>query len=247
MKQLWGLARLVLTAVVLGTGVLIVLVAGLLPLRIRRRRPAAWVAMGMARLFNRLYNIQVVCPAPTTLRHHRGFIFPNHLSFLDVVVLQSLMPTRFLSMAAVRNYPLIGWLAVAIGTIFVVREDDQSRRQARDAIVQSYQQEADPPIVLFPEGKLGPGDRLLPFRHGAFEMAVEHGIAFVPCVLKYTPLAVALWRSGTIVGAVWQLAQMQTPLRVEVTPLAVVQPQPGDDPVVLAQATQQAMEKAFGS
>jgi len=245
MQKILGLFRLLLALIVLIVGVLLVLLACLWPWRVQQCRLAAWVTVWIVRSFNRIFAIQVICPDAAKLRRHQGLIFPNHLSYLDIITLLSLRPMRFLSMAAVRNYPLIGWIAQAIGTVFVVREDENSRHQAREAIVASFAQEPDPPIVLFPEGKLGLGNQLLPFRHGAFELAVEHGIAFLPCVLRYTPLEVATWQHGGLWVSVWRLAQFSGSLQIEVIPLTVVQPGAEDDPVQLATMTQQAMEQAF--
>jgi 1-acyl-sn-glycerol-3-phosphate acyltransferase len=245
MKQILGITRLAATLVILIISTLIILLIGWLPWRIQQRRPAAWVTTLMARAFTFIFNLKVTCIDSEKLYQHRGFIFPNHLSYLDIIVLVSLMPVRFLSMAEVRRYPLIGWIAIAIGTVFVARENEHSRQQARDAIVQSFAKEPNPPVVLFPEGKMGPGDQLLPFRHGAFEIAVEHGIAFLPCVLRYTPLAITQWHSGGLVTPIWQLAQFTGPLHVEVIPLAVVQPAADSDPIQLAKKTHRVIEQVL--
>ncbi len=247
MQQILAIIRLAVALVILIVGALLVLLACLWPWRVQKCRPAAWVTVWLARGFCRLFNVRVHCAEPTQLRQHQGLIFPNHLSYLDIIVLLSITPVRFLSMAAVRNYPLIGWIAHAIGTVFVVREDENSRQQARQAIVQSLAEEPDPPLVLFPEGKIGKGDRLLPFRHGAFEIAVEHGIAFLPCVLRYTPLEITAWHDGHLLAPVWALAKFPGPLRVEVKPLTVVQPEPVDDPVQLVAMTEQRMAAALGA
>lgn len=245
MSQFLGIIRLLMALIALIVGALLVLVACLWPWRVQRCRPAAWVTVWLARCFNRIFAIQVICPDAAKLRGHQGLIFPNHLSYLDIITLMSLMPVRFLSMAAVRNYPLIGWIAHAIGTVFVVREDENSRQQARAAIVDSFAKEPDPPLVLFPEGKIGKGDQLLPFRHGAFEIAVENSITFLPCVIRYRPLEVAAWHNGSLFTPVWQLARFSGSLRVEVIPLEAVQPGIEDDPVQLVAMTQQTMQKVF--
>jgi len=245
MPIILALLRLAIALIVLVVGALLVLLACLWPWRVQRCRPAAWVTVWLARCFNRIFAIQVICPDAAKLRSHQGLVFPNHLSYLDIIALMSLLPVRFLSMAAVRNYPLIGWIAHAIGTVFVVREDENSRQQARESIVDSFEKEPDPPIVLFPEGKLGPGDQLLPFRHGAFEIAVENGIAFLPCVIRYTPLEVAAWHKGGLFTPVWQLARFSGSLQVEVIPLEAVQPGIEDDLVQLVAMTQQRMQTVF--
>ncbi|MFN8488962.1 MAG: 1-acyl-sn-glycerol-3-phosphate acyltransferase [Caldilineaceae bacterium] len=245
MQQILGILRLAVALVVLIVGALLVLLACLWPWRVQKCRPAAWVTVWLARGFCRLFNLRVHCAEPAKLRQHRGLIFPNHLSYLDIIVLLSITPVRFLSMAAVRDYPLIGWIAHAIGTVFVVREDENSRQQARTAIVQSLASEPEPPLVLFPEGKIGQGAELLPFRHGAFEIAIEHGIAFLPCGLRYTPLRIAAWHNGHLLTPLWQLAQFPGPLQVEVLPLTGMKPPVNADPGQMAEAIRQAMAQAL--
>lgn len=241
-RQVFGVGRMALALVTLVVGLVVVLAIGWWPGRIRGCRPAAWVAVGMSRMFATLFHIKVICHDREKLVKHRGFLFPNHDSFIDIIVLLSVMPFRFLSMAEVRSYPLIGLLAAAIGTVFVQREDKNSRSAARSALLTSLQEEPQPPIVVFPEGKIAPGDPLLPFRHGSFVLACENQIAFLPCALRYRPADLTPWAHGEGIGvAVWQLAQAGRSLYAEVIPLEPVQPQPEDDPAQLALAARQAI------
>jgi 1-acyl-sn-glycerol-3-phosphate acyltransferase len=237
---------LVLLTLVVGVGV--ILLVGWWPGRIRHCRPAGWVAVGMSRIFVWLFHIKVVFQAQEKLASHHGFLFANHDSFVDIMVLLSLMPFRFLSMAEVHSYPLIGLIAAAIGTVFVQRADKNSRTEARSALVTSLRQEPHPPLVVFPEGKLAPGDEVLPFRFGAFALACENQIAFLPCALRYRPADLTPWAHGEgLALAVWRLAQAGQPLYAEVIPLSPVQPQPTDDPEQLAVTTRQAIAAAIGA
>ena len=80
-----------------------------------------------------------------------------------------------------------------LGTIFVQRSDPNSRKQARAEVAKALQADPQPPVVIFPEGRLGPGTKMLPFRNGAF-IASENGISLLPCAVRYRPLEVAWWR-----------------------------------------------------
>ena len=62
-------------------------------------------------------------PDPQTIVQHRGFVFSNHVSFFDTLVMAYLLPMRFISKAEVKKWPFIGWIAAATGTQFVDRED----------------------------------------------------------------------------------------------------------------------------
>jgi 1-acyl-sn-glycerol-3-phosphate acyltransferase len=248
MKQLLGIERIVITLIVLLLGVIVILGASLLPIRVQGHRPAAWVAVGLARMFNVIYNVKVIAHHPEMLRRHRGFIFANHQSYLDALAFLSLMPVRFLAAAEVRNYPLVGWIAAAIGTIYVQRADRDSRRQARNELIERFLQEPDPPIVLFPEGKLGPGDQPLPFRHGAFALANEHAVPYLLCAIHCQPLAIAAWRGAQgegLAAAIWRLARYRAPVQITVEPLLFVCEAPGAEAARLAETALQAIRIAL--
>lgn len=248
MQLVVGVGRVLLAVLALIVGALLILLIGWLPVRIRGCRPAAWVAVGLARLFLFLFHIKVLCPEVASLQVHRGFIFPNHDSYLDILVLSSITPVRFLSMAAVRNYPLIGMMAAAIGTVFVDREDAASRKAARSSLAATLRYEPHPPIVVFPEGKIQPGDAVLPFRYGAFALACENQVAYLPCALRYRPWELVTWHhSESLVTALWRLACARQPLYAELMPLPVVAPAPGADPAQLAETARQAIERAIAA
>jgi 1-acyl-sn-glycerol-3-phosphate acyltransferase len=176
-------------------------------------------------------------------------ILPNHVSLLDTLALLSVTPVRFLGAAEILAYPVIGWIAASIGTVFVARTDRQSRQRARSDIVAALHADPYPPIVLFPEGRLGPGDRLYPFRYGAFALAVEHGVAYLPCALRYRPLAVARWHGAAgeeLWPAAWRLACHTGPVLAEVMPLVQVLPEGDADPAQLAAGAQTAIAAALG-
>lgn len=243
-----ALRHLVVSLLLLLT-VLAVAGASLLPGRIRRCRPALWLVVGYVRLALAVYGVKIICPERAIIRHHEGLVFINHLSHLDAMAWLSLGPARSLAAVELRRYPLVGRLADAVGTVYVNRSDQASRRQARNAVAAAVRHEPYPALVIAPEGKLGPGDRLLPFRHGAFAIAVEQRIPVLLCTLHYTPLEVAIWHGGqgeTMQQAFWRLGQLSEPMQVEINIVERLHPQPGDDPAALAEHAQQVMSRVLG-
>ena len=234
-----GVLRFAVAIPVVIVGAVVVLLTVLFPVRIRGARLSLWIVVGLCRLFVVLFGIRLRCTDPEALKQHRGLVFINHLSYLDPLIVEAVAPTRFLSTAGVRALPFIGWIAQSIGTVFVNRGDDESRTASRDAVVRKLRTQTTPPITLAPEGQIGPGYPVLPFRHGAFEIAVEAGVPILPVVLQFDPLDTAAWLKGEwIPKAVWRLAARTTPFAATVTPLAPIQPQPGDDFAALASITE---------
>lgn len=113
----------------------------------------------------------------------------NHQSMYDVPILAELYPeeTVVIGKRELRRIPFFGWLYAVTGNILIDRRDNPSAvgrlREAEEAIIQRGVS-----VWIFPEGTRAtePG-RLLPFKKGAFYMAVAAGAPLVPIVVE--PLA----------------------------------------------------------
>ncbi|NJN53866.1 MAG: hypothetical protein HC804_03375 [Anaerolineae bacterium] len=171
--------RLVMGGSLLVTAAILVVLAALVPFRVRGYRLSFLVLCRFVRALLNVLHVEVVCPEAERLATFEGFVFPNHVSYLDILVLLSVTPVSFLAKDEVRRMPLIGWIAKAIGCVFVERTDKASREAARHTLSRiSYH----PPIVLYPEGQRGQGTELLPFRYGAFEIVTDvRGRFFALC------------------------------------------------------------------
>ncbi len=243
-----GLARFAVMVPALLVGTAAVLLASLLPGRIRGARPALWAAIGLTRLFLLVFGVRLQCTGPEAIRRHAGLLFINHLSYLDPLAVLAVGPARFLSAAGVRTIPLIGWMATGVGTVFVNRGDEGSRAASREALVGKLRHRAYPPIVVAPEGQIGPGGRVLPFRHGAFEVAAAAAVPVLPVVVTFDPLEAAAWHPGeSIPRAAWRLAARTRRVTATLTPLPLLHPSPSDDVRVLARQLEAAYDAALGS
>lgn len=109
----------------------------------------------------RLLNLRVeIRGAPAAERPL--LILSNHVSWLDIVVLGSLMPLSFVAKAEVATWPVFGFLARMQRTVFA----DRTRRTATRGIagdIAARLRRGDP-IVLFAEGTTSNGGEVLPFR-----------------------------------------------------------------------------------
>mgnify|MGYP001204498695 CR=1 FL=1 len=54
----------------------------------------------------------------------RAFV-SNHISFLDIIVLNSIIPSNFVAKSEIKSWPVIGHLAGKTGTIFIKRGDTE--------------------------------------------------------------------------------------------------------------------------
>ena len=239
MSFIRGYYRLSLSCLLLIIGAVFVVITSYLPITIKKVPIQLRLAQIMVQAILRILNVRVRCPEPEKLRGFEGFFFPNHLSYLEILALFSIMPTRFLAKAEIRGWPLVGAVATAVGCVFVQRGDKQSRQAARQALTQV---DPFPPITIFPEGKRGPGNKLLPFRYGAFEIVIQGGFAFLPIAASFSHLQVAIWhRHENIVKGLWRLASQKERITVNLVPLEPCQPNPDDDPAALAETVHKEM------
>jgi 1-acyl-sn-glycerol-3-phosphate acyltransferase len=109
----------------------------------------------------------------------------NHTSYLDVLLLLSLLPTpryRFVAKRELSQVPLLGALLKRLGTTFVERDD--VRQSVDDARAIETLGHEDRALVAFPEGKLNRRPGLSAFRTGLFQAATAAGVPVIPVVIR---------------------------------------------------------------
>lgn len=145
----------------------------------RGRRVVAW-----ARKLLAIVRVRVtVHGRPPAVRGEGALIVANHVSWLDIHVLHSLIPSRFVSKAEVRDWPLIGWMAEQAGTLFLDRRKKADARRVNETMAALLRQGEC--LALFPEGTTTDGTRLLPFYPSLLQPAVVAGARVWPAVIRY--------------------------------------------------------------
>jgi 1-acyl-sn-glycerol-3-phosphate acyltransferase len=238
MSIIRGTLRFTIIFITLFVVGLIIPLTAWIPIRYKRVRLSAWFVPWMVRFFFIVLNVRFHCDEADRYRQHEGFVFPNHGSYFDILMMMHIMPMRFLSNHKVRRWPVIGWIAIAIGTLFVDRGNKGSRHEARLSLanVERY-----PPIVLFPEGGIDRQGKLQPFRFGAFEIAAHGSAPYIPTAIFYDRADIIAWGDESIFTAVWRLTSRSGPIHAHLIPLPTVYPTPTDDPQTLAEAAQTAI------
>ena len=148
---------------------------------------ACWsVGRTVSRWFLQLSGIPVVARGLENLPHGRPVVLAvNHTSYLDAVVLLSLLEHRGYAFIAKREFEenfLMRTLLAGFGTRFIERFDVAKSAEHANALVLAAQQGAS--LIVFPEGTLKRATGLMPFRTGAFQAAAQAGIAVVPVALR---------------------------------------------------------------
>lgn len=95
-----------------------------------------------------------------------GAYVANHVSWLDIFVLNAGKPLYFVAKSEVAGWPGIGWLARGTGTVFIDRDRRQAGQQTRlfeDRLRAGHR------LLFFPEGTSSDGRRVLPFKTTLFQ------------------------------------------------------------------------------
>lgn len=135
----------------------------------------------------------------------RYILIANHPSAFEDVGIPALFDVVSLAKWEVRDWWFVGRIARAAGTLFVKRDEAESRREAREAMLAAI--EAGANLALYPEGGCK-GRRLYhEFRSGAFDVSFQTGVPILPVFLHYEAQDVFEWRDPqTAPQKVWHVA-----------------------------------------
>jgi len=132
----------------------------------------------------------------------------NHVSWLDILVMNAAQPSRFVSKSDARHWPVLGTLVTAAGTLYIER---QNRRDAMRVVhrMTDCLREGDI-LSVFPEGTTSDGRSLLPFHANLLQAAISANVPVLPVALRFVDS-----RSGelhdapvfvgdtTLIGSIW--------------------------------------------
>lgn len=110
-------------------------------------------------------------------------IVSNHVSWLDIVAINSVIPSRFVSKAEVGQWPLIGRVVTYAGTLYLVRERRRDAMRVLGLMAQALR-DGDT-VAVFPEGTTGPGDHLMHFHPNLLQSAIDAEVPVQPVVIRY--------------------------------------------------------------
>jgi 1-acyl-sn-glycerol-3-phosphate acyltransferase len=122
----------------------------------------------------------------------------NHVSWLDIIAINSVMPSRFVSKAEVAHWPLVGRLVTAAGTLYLVRERRRDAMRVLGLMAKALQ-EGDT-VAVFPEGTTGPGGHLMPFHANLLQAAIDAPAPVQPVVIAYREQGHAVSPSAAYIG-----------------------------------------------
>jgi 1-acyl-sn-glycerol-3-phosphate acyltransferase len=124
-------------------------------------------------------------------------VVANHESFADILLISHLpWEMKWLAKAEMFGIPFLGWLMRLAGDIPVKRGEGRSAVEALQACRKVLASSVS--VMIFPEGTRSTSGEMLPFKDGAFRLAVGMGVPILPLALTGT--GPALPKRGFLLG-----------------------------------------------
>ena len=129
----------------------------------------------------------------------------NHQTELDVLLLGTMWPTHcsITAKKSIARIPFLGWFMSLSGAVFIDRADRNQALKAFEGAAKTMR-DLGQSVLLFPEGtrSYSTEPMLLPFKKGAFHLAIQAGVDVLPVVAenysKVLNLKAKRFNAGTV-------------------------------------------------
>ena len=130
----------------------------------------------------KIFGIKLVVSNMAILPQTPFLLSANHISWMDIHVINAFKPIRFVAKSEVASWPIFGWMAKHLGTIFIRRD---SSRHARQVVGEMSIVLRTQSICIFPEGTSTTGESVNPFKANLFESAVVSNVPVFSLAITY--------------------------------------------------------------
>lgn len=186
-----------------------------------------WVALQMSTVFSRqpiqrrdalvkhwsgqiLWRLGVRRVVVGKLHPQAALYVSNHVSWLDIMAINSVRTCTFVSKKEVSAWPLVGGMVTRAGTLYVDRSKRRDAQRVLHQMVDTLRE--GHAVAVFPEGTTGAGERLLPFHSNLLQSAIEAHAPIQPLLLRYLDTdhdfshAAAYVGDTTLIQSLWWVA-----------------------------------------
>ncbi len=228
LRVLWTILVFVVSTAVLGTAAIVTSLF----------RPGSDLVFRLGQAWSRLHlracGARVAYEGLENVPRDRPCVFiSNHQSIVDIWALAPVLPTwtRFVAKRSLFRIPIFGW-AMALGG-FIPIDRGHRGKAMRSLEVAAERVRGGKSVLMFAEGTRSRDGSLLPFKRGAFHLALRANVPVVP---------IAVSGSGAMLPA-GTLRLSPGPVRVSIAPPVDLKPYlPGDAEGLMARV-REAIER----
>lgn len=116
-------------------------------------------------------------------RRANYLILANHLSYVDILVVASLMPSVFITSVELKQTFPLGLFAWLGGSLFVERRSPAGLKREIGEIERVLSEGTS--VVLFPEGTTSDGETVRTFKNSLITAAIRTGTDLLPVCIRY--------------------------------------------------------------
>ena len=110
-------------------------------------------------------------------------IVSNHISWLDIFIINSAYPVAFVAKQSISKWPILSWLVKASETIFIDRKRITKIKKTLKEVENYLENKGS--ICIFPEGTSTDGSQLLNFKSNLLQTAINKNISVLPIAIQY--------------------------------------------------------------
>lgn len=135
----------------------------------------------------------------TPVKDRQTLFVSNHLSYLDIPVLGSLVMGSFVARGDMSHWPLFGYMGKMQQTIYISR-DRGDAVEGKNALEKKLKAGAN--LMIFAEGTSSDGSKVLPFKSSLFSLAIDsptgNPLTVQPVTISLLDVAGRPATSGTV-------------------------------------------------
>ncbi len=129
-----------------------------------------------------IFNMRLSVIGAEHLMDDHYLMAANHISWIDIHVINAFKPHYFVAKSEVASWPIFGWMAKQLGTLFIERDRSSSIRNMVQEVAEQLKQKA---ICIFPEGTSTDGKQVAPFKSNLFEAAIVANAPVYNLAIQY--------------------------------------------------------------
>jgi 1-acyl-sn-glycerol-3-phosphate acyltransferase len=116
-----------------------------------------------------IFGIELLIQNAAILPSTPYLLASNHISWMDIHAINAFQPIRFVAKSDVEGWPVFGWMAKQLGTVFIQRDNARHGKHIASEVAKVLETQS---VCIFPEGTSTVGESVLPFKPNLFESAV---------------------------------------------------------------------------
>lgn len=158
-----------------------------------------------------------------TPRPGAKLIVANHVSWLDIMAINAVAPSRFVSKAEVGRWPVVGMMVTLAGTLYIERSRPRDAKRVLELLANTLREGRT--AAVFPEGTTSEGHSVMPFHANLLQAVIDADVPVQPVALRYRDATHAVSPAASYAGektlpqSVWQVVTAEgLAVRVRVLP-----------------------------